>query len=217
MTPDPTLDPNVQDVIMLLQNRAQYGLRKYGHDTTRLCPSSALDNLQQELLDAAVYINQFIAGANSADRAQLATITTRPSHLDDPVAAVERRMAEWRAAKYGAVKAPAIYALRALAEMVECCVAAGENAHTITSAVNAALMKEAQRGTLTQKPMAEVIQEATQVVMVLMGIFESARHTDEQDPLAIPGDAGPLWLLPQMEREIARLEAKALQQEGAAE
>ena len=54
----PSLDPNVVAVADMLWNRMHKGYLKYGTDTTRqdLTVFNWLQHLQEELLDAAVYI-----------------------------------------------------------------------------------------------------------------------------------------------------------------
>lgn len=54
----PSVDPNVVAVADMLWNRMHKGYLKYGTDTTRedLTTLNWLQHLQEELLDAAVYI-----------------------------------------------------------------------------------------------------------------------------------------------------------------
>lgn len=61
LVPCPTsigLDPNVEAVIDIIVTRADKGYKKYGTDTTRqdLTTFNWLQHLQEELLDAAIYI-----------------------------------------------------------------------------------------------------------------------------------------------------------------
>lgn len=57
---NPCADPNVEAVREKLKQRSGYGLRKYGTDTTRTDMGLVawLTALQEELLDAAVYIER---------------------------------------------------------------------------------------------------------------------------------------------------------------
>jgi len=57
---NPIIDPNVQAVVLRLTGRAAKGLEKYGTDTTRddLTPGEWLQHLQDELLDAAIYVER---------------------------------------------------------------------------------------------------------------------------------------------------------------
>lgn len=54
------MDPNTEAVRQRLAQRAARGLEKYGIDTTRkdLLPLEWLQHLQDELLDAAVYVER---------------------------------------------------------------------------------------------------------------------------------------------------------------
>lgn len=56
-------DRNVQSVCWKLQTRAAMGLQKYGVTTERqdLTPHDWLKHLQEELMDACVYIEAFLA------------------------------------------------------------------------------------------------------------------------------------------------------------
>ena len=56
------IDPNVQAVMDAHKSRAEFGLSKYGTDTTREDVDLAgwLRHLQLELMDAAVYIEAAI-------------------------------------------------------------------------------------------------------------------------------------------------------------
>lgn len=54
-------DPNVQAVIVKHLERAATGLKKYGVTTETLSQPEALKHLQEELMDAAVYLEAFIA------------------------------------------------------------------------------------------------------------------------------------------------------------
>ena len=56
------IDPNVEAVIAKHQSRAALGLRKYGVDTTRmdLTHEQWLQHLQEELMDAAVYVERLL-------------------------------------------------------------------------------------------------------------------------------------------------------------
>jgi len=56
------MDRNVTAVIAKHSNRAERGLQKYGVDTTRTDLSFAdwLSHLQEELMDAAVYIERLL-------------------------------------------------------------------------------------------------------------------------------------------------------------
>lgn len=58
-------DRNVEAVKTMLDERAERGLRKYGVTTERedLNAAEWLRHLQEELLDAAVYIEAILAGA----------------------------------------------------------------------------------------------------------------------------------------------------------
>lgn len=62
-------DPNVLRVINKMRLRSEAGLKKYGVDTTRkdLSVSEWLIHLQEELMDAAVYVERLIDTANKAD------------------------------------------------------------------------------------------------------------------------------------------------------
>ena len=53
-----SIDPNVEAVIDIMVTRADKGYKKYGTDTTRqdLTTFNWLTHLQEELLDAAIYI-----------------------------------------------------------------------------------------------------------------------------------------------------------------
>jgi hypothetical protein len=56
------LDPNVESVRQLLVDRANFGLNKYGVDTTRedLSRVDWLRHAQAEMLDAAIYLERLI-------------------------------------------------------------------------------------------------------------------------------------------------------------
>jgi len=82
LSPDPFHDANVEAVRQRLEERAAVGLRKYGTDTARDDYDAAawLRELQEELLDAAVYIEAALgqlaaeeptaaSGASDADAA----------------------------------------------------------------------------------------------------------------------------------------------------
>ena len=55
-------DPNVDAVCVMLQTRAEVGLKKYGVDTTRqdLTQIQWLRHAQEEALDLAVYLQRVI-------------------------------------------------------------------------------------------------------------------------------------------------------------
>jgi histidinol dehydrogenase len=55
-----TMDKNVEKVIMQLRDREEEGLRKYGVNTERTDLTSLewLQHLQEELMDASVYIEK---------------------------------------------------------------------------------------------------------------------------------------------------------------
>ena len=55
-----TMDKNVEKVITQLRDREEEGLRKYGVNTERtdLTPLEWLQHLQEELMDASVYIEK---------------------------------------------------------------------------------------------------------------------------------------------------------------
>ena len=57
-------DPNVQAVCDKLAARSEVGVRKYGTTTDRadLSPREWLCHLQEELMDACVYIEAFLRG-----------------------------------------------------------------------------------------------------------------------------------------------------------
>ena len=63
------MDANVERVCQKLQSRAEVGLRKYGVTTERddLSLAEWLRHLQEELMDACVYIEAALA--NEADHA----------------------------------------------------------------------------------------------------------------------------------------------------
>ena len=54
------MDKNVENVVTQLRNREQQGLRKYGVNTERQDLSNLewLQHLQEELMDASVYIEK---------------------------------------------------------------------------------------------------------------------------------------------------------------
>ena len=54
------MDKNVEKVITQLRDREEEGLRKYGVNTERvdLAPLQWLQHLQEELMDASVYIEK---------------------------------------------------------------------------------------------------------------------------------------------------------------
>ena len=55
-----TMDKNVENVVTQLRNREEQGLRKYGVNTERQDLSNLewLQHLQEELMDASVYIEK---------------------------------------------------------------------------------------------------------------------------------------------------------------
>jgi hypothetical protein len=57
------LDPNVEAVRLKLKQRAEVGLAKYGTDTTRndIELIGWLQHLQDELMDASVYLQRIIS------------------------------------------------------------------------------------------------------------------------------------------------------------
>ena len=54
------MDKNVENVVRQLRDREEEGLRKYGVNTERKDPTSLewLQHLQEELMDASVYIEK---------------------------------------------------------------------------------------------------------------------------------------------------------------
>ena len=60
------LDPNVETVRLKLKHRAEVGLSKYGVDTTRedIDLLGWLQHLQDELMDATVYVQRLIIEAS---------------------------------------------------------------------------------------------------------------------------------------------------------
>lgn len=62
------LDPNVEAVRLKLKQRAEVGLAKYGVDTTRddIDLIGWLQHLQEELMDATVYVQRLIIEASKA-------------------------------------------------------------------------------------------------------------------------------------------------------
>ena len=54
------MDKNVENVVKQLRDREEEGLRKYGVNTERkdLSPLQWLQHLQEELMDASVYIEK---------------------------------------------------------------------------------------------------------------------------------------------------------------
>ena len=54
------MDKNVENVVKQLRDREEEGLRKYGVTTERtdLSPLQWLQHLQEELMDASVYIEK---------------------------------------------------------------------------------------------------------------------------------------------------------------
>lgn len=67
------LDPNVEAVRSKLKQRAEIGMQKYGVDTTRkdIDLIGWLQHLQDELMDASVYVQRLITEASSEQSAQL--------------------------------------------------------------------------------------------------------------------------------------------------
>lgn len=61
------LDPNVEAVRLKLKQRAEVGLAKYGVDTTRedIDLLGWLQHLQDELMDATVYVQRLIIEASA--------------------------------------------------------------------------------------------------------------------------------------------------------
>jgi hypothetical protein len=60
-------DPNVETVRLKLKQRAEAGMMKYGVDTTRkdIDLVGWLQHLQEELMDATVYIQRLIIESSS--------------------------------------------------------------------------------------------------------------------------------------------------------
>ena len=58
------IDPNVESVIEKMRARSAKGIKKYGHTTARadLSPKDWLHHLQEELMDAVVYIEATLEG-----------------------------------------------------------------------------------------------------------------------------------------------------------
>lgn len=65
------IDPNVEAVRLKLKQRAEVGLSKYGVDTTRedIDLVGWLQHLQDELMDASVYVQRLIIEASKAQSA----------------------------------------------------------------------------------------------------------------------------------------------------
>jgi hypothetical protein len=63
-----SLDPNVEAVRLKLKQRAEVGLAKYKTDTTRkdIDLIGWLQHLQDELMDASVYVQRLIIEASKA-------------------------------------------------------------------------------------------------------------------------------------------------------
>lgn len=61
------IDPNVEAVRLKLKQRAEVGLAKYGVDTTRedIDLLGWLQHLQDELMDATVYVQRLIIEASA--------------------------------------------------------------------------------------------------------------------------------------------------------
>lgn len=67
------LDPNVEAVRLKLKQRAEVGLAKYGVDTTRedIDLVGWLQHLQDELMDATVYVQRLITESSKEQSARL--------------------------------------------------------------------------------------------------------------------------------------------------
>ena len=78
-------DPNVAAVITKHKQRAEQGLQKYGVDTTRTDSSIKewLEHLQEELMDAAVYIERILNDASGGPTATGST-TEAEAVVDRP-------------------------------------------------------------------------------------------------------------------------------------
>ena len=66
-------DPNVEAVRFKLKQRAELGMLKYGVDTTRedIDLIGWLQHLQEELMDASVYIQRLIVEASKEQSSRL--------------------------------------------------------------------------------------------------------------------------------------------------
>ncbi len=67
------LDPNVEIVRLKLKQRAELGMLKYGVDTTRedIDLIGWLQHLQDELMDASVYVQRLMIEASKLQHSQL--------------------------------------------------------------------------------------------------------------------------------------------------
>lgn len=122
------------------------------------CRNCGQQKLEGDPVRPAMQVLQRVHGGSTLDRS-------------DP-AGYDARVAAWRRWKFGPVKTPDFYALRALDEMGELLVTCGVDEETAVARLRGAFQKERERGTAQADP-ANIRVEARQIAVVLMGCGEA--------------------------------------------